>query len=144
VAVNAKGEVFVLDSRQVQKLSPKGEWLASWGRPGSGDGEFRNAMGLCVDAAGSVYVADTGNHRIQKFEPSGRSICSWGSNGKDSGLFDLPSGVVVDAGGIVYVVDRNNQRIQLFTAGPGALGGAEPLDGGTRGRPDRPLSRPTR
>jgi DNA-binding beta-propeller fold protein YncE len=126
--VNAKGEFFVLDSRRVQKFSPRGEWLAAWGRLGAADGEFRSPTGIHVDAAGSVYVADSGNHRLQKFDGAGRWICSWGSNGKENGLFDFPVGMAVDGGGIVYVVDRNNHRIQLFTAGASALGGAKPQD----------------
>jgi DNA-binding beta-propeller fold protein YncE len=128
VTVNAKGEIFVLDSRRVQKFSPRGEWLSGWGRLGSADGEFRTPSGILVDAAGSVFVADSGNHRVQKFDGAGRWICSWGSIGKESGLFDFPAGIAADGAGIVYVVDRNNQRIQLFTAGASALGGAKPQD----------------
>jgi sugar lactone lactonase YvrE len=33
----------------------------------SGDGQFNFPLGVAADASGSVYVADTENHRIQKF-----------------------------------------------------------------------------
>lgn len=42
-----------------------------WGSQGGGDGQFLAPVGLSVDRAGNVYVADMLNRRIQKFDGSG-------------------------------------------------------------------------
>lgn len=38
-----------------------------WGSSGTGNGQFRVAVGGDFDSQGSFYVVDQGNHRIQKF-----------------------------------------------------------------------------
>ena len=45
------------------------EFSLNWGTDGTGDGEFYYPSGVAVSSDGSVYVADTENHRIQKFWP---------------------------------------------------------------------------
>jgi DNA-binding beta-propeller fold protein YncE len=55
-------------------------FAGSWGKSGSGAGDFNRPIGIAADATGNVYVSDTFNHRIQKFrlpedgqsEPGGR------------------------------------------------------------------------
>lgn len=39
----------------------------SWGKSGSGRGDFNRPIGIATDAQGAVYVSDTMNNRIQKF-----------------------------------------------------------------------------
>jgi hypothetical protein len=41
--------------------------VGSWGKSGSGSGEFNRPIGIAADGAGHVYVSDTMNHRIQKY-----------------------------------------------------------------------------
>lgn len=42
--------------------------VGSWGRTGTGSGEFNRPIGIAATGAGTVFVADTMNHRIQKFQ----------------------------------------------------------------------------
>ena len=76
VAVNSQGELWVCEygaTERVQRFSKDGRrLLASFGRFGSGPGEFNRAEGLCVDRQDRLYVADSCNHRIQVFAPDGR------------------------------------------------------------------------
>jgi DNA-binding beta-propeller fold protein YncE len=123
--VNSAGEVFVLDSERVQRFSPQGVWLGGWGRQGTGEGEFNNPTGICLDAAGSIYIADTGNHRVQKFDAQGKVICSWGVKGQDRGMLEGPCGLAVDEAGSVYIVEKDNNRVQLFVIGSFALGASK-------------------
>ena len=71
-------------------------------------------MGVAVDSAGYVYVADTYNDRIQKFDSAGKFITKWGTKGNSTGQFHGPQGVAVDSAGYVYVADTYNDRIQKF------------------------------
>lgn len=48
-----------------------GEYIGKWGSAfGDGAYDFRGAIGLDTDAAGRIYVTDTGNDRIQVFDPN--------------------------------------------------------------------------
>jgi hypothetical protein len=91
-------------------------YLTQWGTLGNGDGQFVYPYGVATDAAGNVYVTDSGNHRIQKFTSSGTYLTQWGTQGSGDGQFDGPSGVATDAAGNVYIVDTYNYRIQKFTS----------------------------
>ncbi len=65
LALAADGSLFATspEEHQVRRYSPDGELLGQWG----GLGQFRIPVGLALDEAGNLYVADTLNHRIQKF-----------------------------------------------------------------------------
>ncbi len=73
VAVDDHGYIFVGDGEgQVQKFSPDGEFVAKFGREGTGDGEFTvfTALRVALDADGNVYVTDSGGQRVQVFAPA--------------------------------------------------------------------------
>ena len=57
----------------VSVVSKEGVLLATLGGSGSGGGEgwFDYPRDIAIDDAGSLYVADSGNHRIQKFVRAG-------------------------------------------------------------------------
>ncbi len=91
-------------------------FMLTWGTPGSAGGQFTAPGALAVDAAGNVYVADTGNDRIQKFDGQGHYLTSWGSFGTGPAKFDNPTGIAVDAYDNVFVVDQGNSRVKSFTS----------------------------
>jgi DNA-binding beta-propeller fold protein YncE len=104
----------VADSKnhRVQKLSPSGEALASWGGEGSEPGKFKDPCGIAVGPDGSVYVADTWNHRIQKFDANGTFLAQWAE--ESPGLWG-PRGIAVSADGTVYVTDTGNKRVLAYS-----------------------------
>lgn len=122
VAVDAIGNIFTADSNGIiQAFGFLGHIsLYSWGGKGIGeDGKFKEcigAQGIAVDAAGYVYVSDTGWNRIQKFSSTGQFVKKWGSCGSGHGEFNSPHGLAVDVEGHVYVADTGNHRIQKFTS----------------------------
>ncbi|TLM76531.1 MAG: hypothetical protein FDZ70_06490, partial [Actinobacteria bacterium] len=42
-------------------------YVTGWGTLGSANGQFNGPLGVEVDSAGNVWVADSGNNRLQKF-----------------------------------------------------------------------------
>jgi sugar lactone lactonase YvrE len=104
-------------------------WTTVAGRPtGSEDGSADVARfslkdsGVAVDAAGTVYVADSGNHRIRRVAPDGTvtTLAGSGEPGLLDGTagvsrFNNPSGVVVAADGTVFVADTWNNVIRKIT-----------------------------
>ena len=65
-------------NNRVQKFTSQGEFIARWGSLGSGDGQFDKPVGVAVDEAGNVYVADRNNHRIQHLHSTGTFIARRG------------------------------------------------------------------
>ncbi len=135
VAVDATGNVYVADkfNYTLRKITPAGvvTTLAGLaGNPGSADGtgaaaQFFAPLGVAVDTAGNVYVADNNNHTIRKITPAGEVTTlaglagTWGSadGTGTSAKFKYPSAVAVDTGGYVYVADQSNYTIRMITPG---------------------------
>ena len=122
--IAADGTIYVADSRnhRIVHYAQDGTLLDSWGRfadrlqgdaPG---GTFNEPWGVAVGPDGSVYVADTWNHRIQKFTADGEFITAWGDFGQAENEYAFwgPRDVAVDAEGHVYVTDTGNKRIVVF------------------------------
>ena len=78
---------------RVQKFNNNGAFLLKWGSGGSGNGQFSFPLGVAVDFADNVYVADTSNDRIQKFNSSGTFLSTVGSAGTGLGVFMGPTNV---------------------------------------------------
>lgn len=124
------GTVYVVDmgNHRIQKFDTSTnvlpQLLSKWGgssEPGHASsplaqeaGQLRSPWGIALDAAGDVYVTDTGNHRVEKFDREGNFITQWGGFGNGDGQFNFPYGIALDARGSVFVVDSANSRIQEF------------------------------
>jgi DNA-binding beta-propeller fold protein YncE len=74
VAWDAAGNIFVADgagNARIAKFDKDGKFVKSWGKRGTGPGEFANVLSIAVDAQGNVYAGDGGNKRIQVFDNNG-------------------------------------------------------------------------
>jgi DNA-binding beta-propeller fold protein YncE len=126
LAFASDGTMYVADSRnhRIVHLDVQGNVLHEWGTFADGintpvgDGTFNEPWGIAVGPDGSVYVADTWNHRIEKFTSTGRFVKAWGTFGQGEApdSFYGPRGLAVDAEGRVYVTDTGNKRIVVFDA----------------------------
>ncbi len=77
VAWDAAMNAYISDgyiNSRIAKVDKNGDWLMSWGSPGTGPGQFNTPHSIAVDAKGLVYVADRGNGRIQVFDGNGTFV----------------------------------------------------------------------
>lgn len=128
---------------KIQSLLPD-RMIGSFGKAA---GQLDAPRGIAIGPDGSIYVADSRNHRIQRFAEDGTSLNVWGSfadvlsGDAPQGTFNEPWGIAVGQDGSVYVTDTWNHRVQKFTAEGdfitmwGYFGAAENPDGfwGPRG-----------
>jgi PKD repeat protein len=95
---------------------------------GTGNGaQFTGLSGTAVDAAGNIYVADTGNNLIRKVTPAGvvttlagtpiSGSCSEQDGTGPDATFCSPRALTVDAVGNVYVADLSNTIRKITPAG---------------------------
>ncbi|MCJ7680623.1 MAG: 6-bladed beta-propeller, partial [Candidatus Aminicenantes bacterium] len=72
-AVAPDGSIAIVDAGnfRIQKFSPKGEFLASFGRKGQGPGEFQMMGGIAIDEQGRMYIADLNTNTIKVFSSVG-------------------------------------------------------------------------
>jgi sugar lactone lactonase YvrE len=118
------------DNHAIRKIDINGliSTIAGNGTLGySGDGsqatsaQLDNPRGVCIDANGNIFIADSGNNVIRKIDVNGviSTIAGNGSRGffGDNGLatsaqLNSPRGVQIDNLGNVYIADTGNRRVR--------------------------------
>ena len=111
LAIAPGGELFVSDGyggHRVHKFSPEGELLLSWGKRGTGPGEFALLHNIWVDPRGRVLVCDRENNRIQLFDGQGGYLEEWTD-------LNMPGDLWI-ADEVVYVVEQGGASgVSLWT-----------------------------
>jgi DNA-binding beta-propeller fold protein YncE len=93
IAFAPSGDFYVTDgygNSRVVKFSRDGKFLKSWGRKGTGPGEFNTPHSVQVDSKGTVYVSDRENNRIQIFDSAGGFLRQWNHLGATQGICITP------------------------------------------------------
>ncbi len=140
VAVDGGGNLFIADTNhyRVRKVTAAGiiTTVAGSGVEGNSGGgsaatsaQLGQVMGVAVDGAGNVYIADSESQRIWKVTTDGAITTvagnggygGYGGYGGDGGratraLLFNPLGVAVDAQGNVFIADADNDRIRKVNA----------------------------
>jgi uncharacterized protein (TIGR03663 family) len=130
ITIGPNGFVYVADTgnHRVQKFTADGQFVAAWGRHSTLETEIGGVQGfnepgdVAIAPDGSVYVADTWNHRIHQLDGTGNLVNAWGTSAQyDPGdgavgeaAFYGPRGIAVGPDGRIYVTDTGNKRVQVF------------------------------
>jgi len=128
LAADAHGHLFVADGqnhriRQIDLATGTVTTLAGSSEPGADAGEFADGpggqaafywpIGLSIDAAGNLYVSDTGNGVLRKVTPAGEVSSLTGAAVPVS--WKQPGESCVGPDGRVYVCDpAGNQVVAYF------------------------------
>ena len=131
IAVHPAGDLYIADEirHQVFKIDTEGRLatVAGIGEPGyAGDGgpaskaQLSHPWDVAVDAAGNVYIADSGNRRVRKIDGFGTittvagtgELGDTGDGGPATQAQLHPNSVAVDVSGNVYVGDSPHSRVR--------------------------------
>ena len=125
VALDGDGNLYVADSfnHRIVVFDATGRLRFTFGAydPAVAEGKearngaFNEPWGVAVADDGTIFVADTWNHRIQAFTPEGEFLRKWGYFGTDNAAYAFygPRNVAVH-GEEVFVVDTGNKRIRVY------------------------------
>ncbi len=135
IAVDSGGNLYIADSsnRLIRRVTPTGVISTFAGNGGFGSGgdgglataaQFSSPVGVAVDAAGNVYIADSFGNKIRRVRSSGviDTFAGTGTRGftGDGGpataaQLSNSSAVAVDSASNVYIADTGNNRIRKVT-----------------------------
>ena len=93
IAFGLNDELYVADgyaNSRVVKYDADGNFVTTWGTPGSGPGEFDLVHSVAVDSQGRVYASDRENDRIQIFDENGELLNIWTHLGATQSIFITP------------------------------------------------------
>ena len=116
VALDREGNLYVTDSLncRVQKFSPDGKYLQSFGQRGDAWGEFTRPKGVALDSFGNVYVVDTGWSNVQIFNQKGQVLLFFGGRGPAPGMLKNPTSLAIGRDDHIYVGDYINNRVEEY------------------------------
>jgi sugar lactone lactonase YvrE len=133
VAVDAAGNLYIAEGTDIRKVAVETGIITTVVGNGvvggfGGDGgpatsaSLGGASDVAVDAAGNLYIADTGNYRIRIVAADTGIITTVAGNGTrgfagdggpaTSASLHTPYGVATDAAGNVFIADYGNERIR--------------------------------
>lgn len=135
VAVDNAGNVYIAEPRnfRIRKVDAATGiiTLVAGGGLGADGGPARDARvvsprSVAVDAAGNLYIAETGTHRIRRVDAATGIITTLAGNGTagfsgDGGpaiaaVLNAPFDLALDSAGNLYIADTSNQRVRKITA----------------------------
>jgi len=107
--------ILVTKDNRILQFVNDGNFVKSFGTTGEDDGKFLNPNSLAIDKNGSLFVADSGNHRVQVLDQNGKFLTKWGTFGTGYAQFLEISGIAVDSQGNVFTADSQANRILKFS-----------------------------
>lgn len=138
VAVDSSGDLYIADAGgAILKLTPQGRlstvagMLRRSGGPTPGPATqslLGGPMGMAVDAAGDLYIADFGNSCVEEVTPGGvLSVIAGtgatalpGTEQLDLNTLVVPQGIAVSANGALYMASSGSGIVEEMADAPDA------------------------
>ncbi|ASU35653.1 T9SS type B sorting domain-containing protein [Mucilaginibacter xinganensis] len=131
ITIDGGGNLYVADTfnNLIRKINPAGDVITLAGNGSTGSinsntgtsASFNAPQNLTVDAAGNVYVTDSGNNLIRKIAPAGAvsTYAGTGSAGGTNGAllsasFNKPWGIVADDIGDLFISDFGGNQMRMI------------------------------
>lgn len=116
IVIAPNGDIFIAEGHggqtpgappetvsRISKFKSDGTFIKSFGKLGSGPGEFKLPHDITLDPQGRLFVADRGNMRIQIMDQDGKYLDEWHQ-------FSRPSGIAI-RNGLIYVADSESNGV---------------------------------
>ena len=138
VLITSAGVIYVADTgnHKIRRINAARDSILTFAGTGtagsSGDGgaarsaQLSSPSGLCLDTAGNLDVADTGNHKIRRITPAGiiSTVAGTGSPAfagdgdlPTNAQLSFPKAVAIDSSGALYISDYFNHRLRRANPG---------------------------
>ncbi len=102
--------VWVMEAGEIVPFAGTGEAGFEGDGGAAREARLRNPSGVVLDGEGSLYIADTGNHRIRKVDAATGEISTvWPAGEVDEA--SLPTGLAVDSAGALFAADAGLNRV---------------------------------
>jgi sugar lactone lactonase YvrE len=97
IAVGPDGDIFVVETGnyRVQRFTPEGTPVRTYGEVGDSPGKFARPKGIAIDRQGRFYVSDAAFQNVQVFSQDGQVLMGFGQPDNAAGL-SLPAAVKID------------------------------------------------
>jgi sugar lactone lactonase YvrE len=135
LAFDAAGDLFIATNPVVRRVSTGGIISTVAGNAATSSGNlgdggpatatpFPQPFGIAADAAGNLYIADTGKNRIRKVVPAGiittiagNGLFSFSGDGGPAPFAQLGNAdmVATDPVGNIYIGDTQNNRVRRIS-----------------------------
>jgi DNA-binding beta-propeller fold protein YncE len=125
VLVDPRGFIYVSEyggNDRISKYTTDWTFVSSFGGRDAGEARLERPQGLCMAPDGTLWVADSCNHRICHFDESGKLLSAFGSIGGGAGELLFPYNVEFLSDGTLVVVEYGNNRLQRFDTSGKSLG----------------------
>jgi len=137
LAVDAAGNIYFSEqnTHKVKKISTSGivtTYVGTGAMGFAGDGglaaaaKLNNPTGICIDAMGNLYIADSNNHRIRKVSTNGiiTTVAGNGTGGVTGeggpailASMSVPESVITDSSGNIYFCDAGYRVCKIAPSG---------------------------
>ena len=102
----------------VSQFSAAGSLIASFGSPGSGNGQLWSPQAVAVGSTGTIYIADTHNQRVEEWKAGSPPTFAAAFTHAESreAPFGEPTAVAVDPSGNIWVADSAHDHVLQFNS----------------------------